>query len=487
MKEKSVKFNYFMNLFLTASTIIFPLVTFPYVSRTLTPTGTGLVTFANSIVTYFSMFTQLGIPTYGIRETAKYRNNKEKLSKFVQEVISINFITCAISYVAYGALIYFNDEMRANLPLYLIMGINIALNSFGMEWLYKGLEQYRYITVRSVIFKLIALVFTFILVNKQEDVYIYGMLYILASAGSNLFNLIHARKYVKFTTFRKISIKPHLKAIFIFFFMSVATNIYTNLDNVMLGFMKGSYEVGIYSAATKVKTVLVCIVTSLGTVLLPRESYYVSTGQYNLFYSYLKKAIHFTFIIAFPLMIYFFVFSTDVILVLAGKAYMSASLSVKILIPTILFIGFSNILGMQMLVPLGREKQVLISVCFGAIVDFIINLSLIPCFGAQGAAFGTMVAEVVVLVVQYDLNRKEIKVNQILELENKLMIFTGTIIAVTLSYVFVSRLVNPLIRLIFSWIIYIIIYGLWLIFIKDKLAMQVIKALFEKIRLLDKN
>ena len=187
MKKKSIKLNFVMNIILTMSSFIFPLITFPYVSRVLLPVGTGKVSMATSVITYFSMFAQLGIPTYGIRACAKVRDNREKLSKVAQELLIINIIMSMISYMVLIILLFYVPKFRCEKELYVILSFNIILTSIGMEWLYKALEQYTYITVRSVIFKFIALIFMFFLVHKQTDYVIYGGITIFAASASNIF------------------------------------------------------------------------------------------------------------------------------------------------------------------------------------------------------------------------------------------------------------------------------------------------------------
>ena len=238
-----------------------------YVSRILLPIGTGKVSLATSVITYFSMFAQLGIPTYGIRACAKVRDNREELSKVAQELLIINIIMSAISYIILFALLSFVPKFRCEKKLYVILSFTIILTAIGMEWLYKALEQYTYITARSVIFKFIALIAMFLLIHEQEDYVVYGAITIFAASASNVLNLINAHKYIELKPIRNYNFKRHLKPVLIFFAMSCATTIYTNLDTVMLGFMTTDAEVGYYNAAVKIKVILVSVVTSLGTVL----------------------------------------------------------------------------------------------------------------------------------------------------------------------------------------------------------------------------
>ena len=181
MKQKSLKLNVIMNSILTMSSFIFPLITFPYVSRVLSPVGTGKVAFATSFISYFSMIAQLGIPTYGIRVCAQVRDDKIKLSKTVHELLFVNMITTILSYIGLVFALIFIPRLQADKPLYIVISITILLNSIGMEWLYKALEQYTYITIRSILFKFIGLIAMFILVHEQKDYIFYGFITIFAT------------------------------------------------------------------------------------------------------------------------------------------------------------------------------------------------------------------------------------------------------------------------------------------------------------------
>ena len=274
--------------------------------------------------------------------------------------------------------------------------------------MYKGLEEYTFITIRSVIFKALALVFMFLLIREKEDYVIYGGIAVFAAYASNLVNLAYAGKYITMRPVGSYDFRRHFKAVGIFFAMSVATTIYTNLDVVMLGFMTTKVDTGYYDAAVKIKNILVSIVTSLGAVLLPRSAYYVEHGMMDKFREVSRKAIRFVFLFAFPLTLYFILFAGEGIYFLSGQQYGGSIRPMQIIMPTLVFIGLSNILGLQILVPTGKEKTVLYSEIAGAVTDLVLNALLIPRFHASGAAMGTVMAELVVLIWQYVALKDEV-------------------------------------------------------------------------------
>ena len=481
MKEKSVKFNFIMNMVLTMSNFIFPLITFPYVSRILLPIGTGKVAFATSIVTYFSMFAQLGIPTYGIRVCAQVRDDKEKLSRTVQELLGISIWTTAAAYLLFFIGFWTVPRMRADKTLFLIVSTMIFFNSIGMEWLYKGLEEYSYITIRSIIVKIISVGAMFLLVKSKEDYVIYGGISIFASSASNVLNFINAHKYVSLRPTGKYNFRQHMKPIMIFFAMSCATTVYTNLDTVMLGFIKTDEDVVYYNAAVKIKGILVSIITSLGTVLLPRASYYIEHNLKREFEEITKKAINFVCVAALPMMVYFILYAREGIYFLSGDTYGGSVLPMQILMPTLFFIGLTNIMGIQVMVPLGKEKWVLYSVTLGAIVDMLINAVLIPGMASSGAAIGTLIAEAAVLVYQY-WKLKDLTCGMLEKVHWKILIFAVLIAGAVAIWVKVLNL-GVFFTLVLSAVIYFGIYGAILLVAGEPLIKEIWGQILKKIQM----
>ena len=474
-----MKLNFIMNAILTMSNMIFPLITFPYISRVLLPVGTGKVAFATSIVTYFSMFAQLGIPTYGIRACAQVRDDKEKLSQTVQELLIINLVMMAFTYGLFFVGLHTVPRMHVDKPLFLIVSTMIFFNSIGMEWLYRGLEEYAYITARSIVFKIVSLMAMFLLVKSQGDYVIYGGVSIFASSASSVLNFINAHKYVSLRPMKVYNFRRHMRPVMIFFAMSCATTIYTNLDTVMLGFIKTDEDVGYYNAAVKIKGILVSVITSLGSVLLPRASYYIEHRLEKDFEQISKKAINFVCVLAFPMMIYFILYAKEGIYFLSGSEYDGAILPMQILMPTILFIGLTNVMGIQVMVPLGKEKWVLYSVTIGALVDLTINALLIPKMASSGAAIGTLVAEIVVLIYQYWKLKDRMK-GIFAEVRWMSLILAGVIAgAGSVCIKFFSF--NTFISLVVSAVIYFGAYGSILLITGEPLVKEIVQQIITKL------
>lgn len=460
-RKNSLKTNFIMNAVLTASSFIFPIITFPYVSRVLLPVGMGKITFITSITAYFSMAAMLGIPTYGIRACSRVRDNTTELSKTVHEIFFINLIMTIFVYAVFFICLIAIPQFRQENVLYIICGSSILFNLLGIEWLYKALEEYQYITVRSILFKFLSVILMLALIRNQKDYVIYGAITVFANVGSNIINFFNVRKYIKFGYIGPYNYARHLKPIFTFFALTVTTTIYTNMDIIMLGFMKGDLEVGYYSSAIKIKAILVTLVTSLSTVLLPRVSYYVEKKLKNEIMDLTGKALQFVILISLPLCIYFLIMAEKSILFLSGAAFLGSVQPMQIIMPTIIFIGITNIIGIQLLVPLGKEHLVLYSTCIGALVDIVLNALFIPRLAASGAAIGTLVAEFVVLIIQLFFIR-----NDFIHVMKKLQLYKILISLLAASFsMLLIRNINT--GLIFTDLLFtsVIFFGIYAFFI----------------------
>ena len=479
--QKSIKVNFIMNSILKMSAFIFPLITYPYVSRILEPVGMGKVAFAASVVSYFSMFASMGIPTYGIRACAKVRDDKEKLSKTVQEIMGLNIIILAITYITFIICILNIEKMESYKNLLLINSISMILNVFGIEWVYTSLEEYTYISIRSLIFKIVSIILMFIFIHDSDDYIIYGIISIFSSVGSNIFNLINIRKFICFKRFSNYNIKSHIKPVLILFATSVAINIYTNLDTVMLGYMSSDFEVGLYSTAIKFKQILVSLVITLGVILLPRMSYYHENNEVNKINELLIKSIHFTLIISLGISIFFIFYSKECILLLAGEDYLGAVNPMIVITMTIPIIGLASIITNQILIPMNREKGSLIATSIGAIIDLILNAILIPKIGALGVSIATLGAEFIGVIIQI-IFAKDILIPLLKKVPYR---YTIASTLISLFFIYIVKLninTSYFIELVIGGCIFFSSYILVLIFMKEPIMCNIINEFNMKIK-----
>lgn len=402
-RKPSIKLNMALNVILTISSIIFPLISMQYVTRVLGPDGMGKVYFATSVITLFSMFAELGIPVYGIRACARVRDDRAALSRTVHELMLINLITCVAVYIVFAAALVSVPVLRQSRALLMIMSSGMLLNALGAEWLYKALEEYRYITIRTIFFKTAALAGIFALIRQKDDYVLYGTLTIFAAAASNLLNLLRLRRHIDWRShggfvLPAAELKKHIRPMLVIFMMLVATAVYTNIDMLLLGVMKGDTETGLYGVSVKIKLGMVNLVTAASAVLMPRMSYYIGRGRAEEAGDLIEKTLTAVCLIAFPLVCCIVMLAPECISLLAGSEFAGAVMPMRVIMPAVIFIAISNIAGMQKLIPMGHEASVTRAAWIGACVDTALNIFLIPAFASAGAAAAAMITESVVML-----------------------------------------------------------------------------------------
>ncbi|GAA2954981.1 flippase [Lactobacillus kefiranofaciens] len=485
IKIHSIKYNFFMNALLTISGFIFPLITFPYVSRILGPAPNGKIAFAASVISYFSLLAAMGIPSYGVRKIAEVRDDQEKLNKTLTELVVINTLFTLLSYLLLLLLVLIVPDFRKYSTLIAITSIQIIFTTFGVDWFYQGIEQYDYITARNLAFKVIAVILMFILVHNPQDYIIYAGITVLGNVGSNFLNMIKLRDYAHFNFHISLNLKPHLQPIVTLFLYSAMTVIYTNLDQVMLGFMTSNREVGYYSATIKIENILTSLITSLGAVMLPRITYYLNHNGIQKFNELIIKSFNFVLLISIPLAIFFFLEADQVIFVLAGKGYERAGIILQCLIPAIIFVGLSSVTAWQMLIPLKMEKWVLVGSIVGALLDAGINLAIIPIIGGVGAALSTVIAECSVLVTHCIVLRKRLR--STIDWQNVCKLMIGNIFAlIVLGLLYIVHfpilfssgltlsLKSSFINCVCVGIVYFGVYGITLLILKEQLVLEIL-------------
>lgn len=395
--KKSLLENISLNFIIKIISYIFSFFTIVYVTRTLLPEIYGRVSFVESVIGYFVMLSALGMPIYGMRTCAEHKNDKKELSKVFNELLSLNILFAIISIIALITAVFFIPALRQNSYLFLIYALGIVFQAIGCEWLYQGLEKFRFIAIATFLVRLIALLSILLFVHSGENMYIYAFFAVIASYGINLIYFINLHKYVDFS-FRITVKKEHIKALLIFFMMSCAISVYSNLDITMLGFMTNNYETGLYTISTKIKIFLTTTGGIVCIALWPRVIEYWKTNQHSKFYRLAEKSVTWVCIIQLVLTIFCFIFAKEIILLIGGKSYLGSVTSFRILLLSLIPIGFSNILGNLILIPCGLERKLLKIEIVGAAVNFIANLIFIPLYSGAGAAATTVLSEVIVLI-----------------------------------------------------------------------------------------
>lgn len=409
---QSVKVNYILNLINTGTQMLFPLITFPYVCRVIEADGIGQINFFQSIISYISLFTCLGIPMYAIREIARDRSDVVQMNRTAMEILLLHSMLTLVGYAIVAILCLTVPQIQVNIPLFLILSLTIFFTAIGCEWFYQGIEDFKYITIRGLIIKTVSVVLLFIFVKSKTDLLYYGCYTVFGVLGGNIFNFLRLRKYIhrENIIFSELHIKRHVKPVLKVFSFSVVTSIYLQLNMVLLGFLKNALAVGYFAAATKVMQMLLTMSACLGSVMMPRASHLIAEDKEDEFNRLIQKSYDFTLAIALPMTIGLIFCAPSLITALCGVKFEHSILPSQIIAPIILMVAISNVFGIQVLFPKGKINIVTLSCGIGAVVDLILNLCLIPFFSYIGTSIAYLGAEVATTVSMYFIGRKYIPI-----------------------------------------------------------------------------
>lgn len=394
---QSLKKNFIYNAILTMSGYIFPLMVYPYVSRVLGVANIGACNFVDSIVEYFTILSMMGMNTIGIREIAKCKNDQQKLDNVFSQLFSLNTLTTITAIII---LIIATNIVPKFAPykdlLYIGVG-KLFFNYMLINWFFQGLENFKYIAARTIFVKILFVISVFLFVKTETDVKLYYFLVALTWAGNGIINFIYAKKYVSFNFTLKIN-KAIIGSFFILGVYWFMNSMYTTLNVAFLGFATNDIEVGYYTTANKLLTVIMTMFTALTSVMVPRVSVALKSNDNSEAKALIRKAINALMLFAIPLIFFVFPFSQELIYLMSGKGYEGATTPLQIMTPLFFLVGYDQIIVLQTLLPMGKDKDILRNSILAASVGIISNIFLTLNFGKNGSAIVLILAELSVLL-----------------------------------------------------------------------------------------
>ena len=407
---KSVKHNTVMNVLLTASNALVSLIAIPYVTRILSVSGYGVVGFAQNAASWFSIFATIGISTYGIRECAKARADRIALAQTLTELLALLGVFTAAALAVFAACILFIPQFAAHAVFFWIFFANTFIMSFGVDWFYQAIEQYSYITKRSVAFKVVSLAFILLFVRHADDAVQYALILAFVTCGNNLLNITKLHEYVDFRTVGRLNLKQHLKPLFSFGALNLSSSVYLTLDTVILGmFPDGDYQVGLYQLAVKLRGFLSAFVGGIANASVSRLSIYAAEKDHDDYDALLSKNLGFVTNLSFAIACYLLVFAKPLIVLVSSAKYDGSILPLQLSGFAMAVAALNTVFGFQVLTPWGKEKELAISNSIGVPVSVGLNIFLDGRFGADGAAFAYLMTESAVFVAQLVYIRKILK------------------------------------------------------------------------------
>ena len=457
--------------------VLFPVITSFYVSRILLAYGVGLVSDANNNVSYFVILASLGISAYGIREIAKSSSNKEKTDKLFSELFIINSLLTIISLLAFAGFLFFVPAFRSNFWLYFIFGLLIILNVLNVDWLYQGLQQYKFIAIRSSIVKLISLVLLFVFVKKQSDIYIYALITIFATTGNYFLNIVFVRKYIRFS-FKNVDLKAHIKPLLFLALCTISTELYARVDMTMLGAMCNKEMVAYYNYAHTAVNMVVVLNTALTAVILPRLSIYAESDKAE-FDRLLKKGLNSIILISIPSFVGLIAVAEPLVLCWLGDDFAKTSSALMVLAFMIPLKSIGDIVCYQVMISFKKEKILMIAYFLTLSVNFVCNMILIPRLNVVGACIASIASEIVVFVLVLFFSKQYIA-PKALDIKNLLITTLGSAIFYGAIFAFNYFIANKWVCLFVDVTIGIVIFLIVNILFKNKVFLSLVDTLVKR-------
>jgi O-antigen/teichoic acid export membrane protein len=463
--QTSLKKNYIYNILSIISNILIPLITFPYIARILGPDVMGKISIANNLGLYFISIASVGIPVYGLKEISKNRDSFYKISKTFSELLIINLSSVIFSLIIYFFIFLNNPSMQSDQTLYLITGFTIFFSFFSIDWLFSGLEDYKYITVRSLFVKIVSLVLIFILVKDKNHYLLYSLIVFFSFLLNNILNFIFTRGKVGFT-FRNLEFLKHKKALFALTLASIIGSIYAYMDVLLLGSLASDTSVGFYTTTKKIIGLVIGMIGSLGTVLVPRLSYFLANRMHKEYKDLIQTSLNFVYFLALPAIIFILIMSEEILLLFGGVNFLPANLSLRLISFQLLFTSIATLFGFQIILLYNDERALLKANLLGAVVNLLFNLFFINLLLHDATSIAITLSEMVVAVTLIIFSKKYVTLK--LFSKTSLIYLEGSILVgffLIISKTFLNF--NYFIMLLITFCLSILLYCIFLIYKKD--------------------
>ena len=462
-KRKSFAANYIFNLLYQVLAIALPLITTPYLSRVLGADGIGRYSFVQSIVSYFALAAALGSTLYGQRLIARASSDPEERSRRFWEILLFRVIGAATAALIYCLCIL---PASSDMLLYTVAAIEILTVAFDITWFYQGMEDFQPIAVCTAIGRLLAIVAIFVFVKTKEDLVVYVICYCASILAGNLFSWAGVRKYLVGVSPRSLRIGQHILPSLALFASQFAIQIYTVLDKTMIGLITQSdFENGYYEQSQKLIKVLIALVTSLGVVMASRVAVLWKENKKKEVYDLMYGSFRFTFALGIPMAAGCMLILSRFVPVFYGDGFDPVIPIIRVLCLMFPVIGASNIIGIQLLVPTGREKYLTRSVMVGAGVNVVLNAVMIPLWGAMGAGIASVIAECAVTAAQFYVVRRELRVAPVAKSFLRYTLLTAVMAAVGIAVSFFAP--DGLLGVAVIVLPCVAVYGLLLVLLRD--------------------
>lgn len=480
MPKKSIMVNSFFNVLYKGFTALFPLLTTTYIARTLLPDRVGLVSYAHVIVVYFTTMASLGIPNYGVKEISKCGNNLKERSKKFFELFTINGISTVVWIILYYFFINLSPHFYDKRAVLNTMGLLLIFNFCNVDWFYQGIEEYKIISIRGIIVKIVSFLAMLIFVKDPDDYLIYALILCFATAGNYLYNIAILHRFIVFKKCQ-LQIKMHLRAIFVLLAASIATEMYMALDTVMLEYFHGSACVAYYTNATKIVRMVYTLVIALIIPLYPRIAYHLQYNERIQSDELVNKALKIVILLGIPAVVGLSFMADKIVIILFGSEYVRSISVLRIASVLVFVFSTAYILGHIILMSSGKEKYILRATIMGAVINAVLNYFLIPLFKENGAILASVASEITVTSILIYYGRKNYSI------EHKAWFylnvgFASVIMMIVVLIVWnITANLSDMLGVFITVVIGILAYFTSLILFRNELAMEFLEKIKRRI------
>lgn len=447
--------NFLYNIILKISGYIFPLITYPYVTRVLGPEYLGAANLVLSVVDYAVLFSTLGISTLGIREIAKCGENNIKLNQTFSRLVSLHILLTGIIALLYCIAVLSVPVLRADTRLYSIGLCKLAFNVLLVEWLYTGLQKFRYITFRTIATRVIYVILIFSLVHSQEDYWLYVAVVVAQVIINALVNWRYTRNFVRFK-FDFSGVKEYFKPVLSLGVNMILFSFYGSFITLYLGFVCSNEAVGYFSTSTKIYSIVLSAVSAFNGVLLPHVNSLYGNGQIAEIKATIEKALNLVLCLSIPLVAFFFVEAADLIRLFAGPGYERSIVPFQIIIIQVVLIGLSQITELQVLLTFNKLKEILYITISTSIFSVIIMIFYASKFAEIAAAYAVLIPHILECVALFIVAKKCLPFN--ISQKSVLTYIAASLLVIGICYFLRIFISSMILRIVLSAFLSVLLY-----------------------------
>lgn len=440
----SIKVNFAYRSLIVVSFYLMSFISFPYISRIFGVANLGLVNFVDNTVNYFLLFATMGINVLGVREIAATKSDPKLCCQVFANVLGINLLFTAITLIIYLVIVVNVPKLSQYSELFYIGSAKIVMTAFMVEWFFTGIENFRYIAIRSIAIRACYIAAIFIFIRQPEQYRLYWWMSVAVVVINAVVNMAYAQKYIDFKWQQLFSLR-YMKSNITLGIYAIMTSMYLTFNVMYLGLVSNNTEVGYYTTAFKLYSVVLGFFTAFANVMLPRMSALIAEGDGKRFEQLIDKSFAAVATFSTPIILCSIILAPQIIFALAGKGYEGAILPMQIIMPAIVLVGASQVMTLQVLMPMKKDRVLLYISIVGAAVSLMLNLLIIKRLQSVGSAIVLLSAEVIVTLIYIVYLRKNlgIRIPVMIFFREFALCLPSTIICIAAS----ALVTNPLLSL----------------------------------------